>query len=387
MYADIDKLSSQLTAWRRELHRYPETAFEEIRTSRFVSERLQEFGMEVHTGLAKTGVVGVLKAGSADRLVGLRADMDALHVDEKNEFEHRSRVPGKMHACGHDGHTTMLLGAARYLAKTRNFDGTVVFIFQPAEENKGGGRVMVEQGLFEQFPVSAVFGMHNMPGIETGKLAIRPGAMLAGFATFECEIEGVGTHSSMPQTGIDPISLGARVTTAWESITVKMLDPHEPALISTTQFNAGETYNVIPQKAMLKGSTRFFSKDTGAILGKKMQEITDGICAGQGARYSFNYKILYPPLINNDKQTEFARSVAVRLVGEANTIELRRPLLGSEDFAYMLEVCPGAYILIGNGVGPKGGCMCHNPEYDFNDEILTLGTKYWVSLAENYLRI
>ena len=386
MYTEIDKLSSQLTTWRRELHRYPETAFEEIRTSRFVSERLQEFGMEVHTGLAKTGVVGVLKAGSDDKLVGLRADMDALHIDEMNEFEHRSQVPGKMHACGHDGHTTMLLGAAKYLAETRNFDGTVVFIFQPAEENEGGGRVMVEEGLFEQFPVSAVFGMHNMPGFETGKLAIRSGAMLAGFATFECEIEGVGTHSSMPQTGIDPISLAARVTTAWESITTKMLDPHELALISTTQFNAGETYNVIPQKAMLKGSTRFFSKDTGTILGKKMREITHGICAGQGARCSFNYKILYPPLINNDKQTEFAKSVAVQLVGEANTIDLRRPLLGSEDFAYMLEVCPGSYILIGNGVGPEGGCMCHNPKYDFNDEILALGTKYWVSLAENYLR-
>ena len=373
-----------MSEWRRDIHAHPETAFEEHRTSEFVARRLAEFGIEVHRGLAGTGVVGTLRAGSGARAIGLRADMDALHIHEKNTFPHVSQNHGKMHACGHDGHTTMLLGAAKYLAETKNFDGVVHFIFQPAEENEGGGRAMVEQGLFQKFPLEAVYGMHNKPGMPIGKFGIRPGPMMAAFDTFEIIVNGKGTHAALPHLGVDPILVGAHVVAALQSIASRNTDPVESSVVSVTQMHGGDTWNVIPDDVVLRGTTRSFEPQIQKSLEPTIRRLADGICRAFGATMTMRYDERYPPLINEARATDWAASIAADIVGADNVDPGYAPTMGGEDFAFMLQAKRGAYIFIGNGSG-EGGCMLHNPHYDFNDEVLPLGASYWARLVEKSL--
>ena len=381
----IASFHKDMTAWRHDIHRHPETAFEEVRTSDVVADKLKSFGLEVHRGLAKTGVVGVLRSGASGRAIGLRADMDALDVHETNEFGHKSAIPGKMHACGHDGHTVMLLGAAKYLAETRNFDGTVYFIFQPAEENEGGGRVMVEEGLFEKFPCEGVYGMHNIPGIPVGRFAVRPGPMMAAYDIFEIVVKGVGAHGAMPHHGIDPVVVGAHIVTALQSIVARNIDPMDTAVVSTTQIHSGDTWNVIPQECVLRGTVRTFKKPVQDLIEKQIEKIARNVAAGFGAEVTkWRYERRYPATVNSSQETEFAAHAAAALVGADNVNRNPTPAMGSEDFAWMLLKKPGCYIWIGNGDG-EGSCMVHNPGYDFNDEILPLGASYWATLVEQQL--
>ncbi|HEY9536248.1 MAG TPA: M20 aminoacylase family protein [Kiloniellaceae bacterium] len=384
----IAEFHDEMKGWRRDIHAHPETAFEELRTADFVAEKLAEFGIEVHRGLATTGVVGVLDGQSnrSGRSIGLRADMDALHIQELNGFDHRSRHEGKMHACGHDGHTAMLLGAAKYLAETRNFDGRVAFIFQPAEENEGGGRVMVEEGLFEKFPVGAVYGLHNMPGIPAGTVALRSGPAMAAFDIFEIVVTGKGAHAAMPQLGIDPVVIGAQIVTALQTIASRRTAPIDTVVVSVTQFHAGDTWNVIPETAVIRGTVRTFRKETQDQLEQDLERIARGICDSQGATMTLRYERRYPALVNSEVETGIAAAAAARVVGEDKVILGADALMGSEDFAYMLQARPGCYIWIGNGTdGGPGGCAVHNPRYDFNDDIAVIGASYWAALVEQEL--
>jgi len=380
----IETLAGEMTAWRRDLHRHPETAFEEHRTSEMVARQLESFGIAVHRGLGKTGVVGRLKVGSGARSIGLRADMDALHIQEQNTFEHRSTNAGRMHACGHDGHTAMLLGAAKYLAETRNFDGTVHFIFQPAEENEGGGRAMVADGLFEKFPCDSVYGMHNYPGVPVGRFEMRPGPMMASFDIFEIELQGRGSHAALPHTGIDPIVAGAHLVQALQSIVSRNVSPVDAGVVSVTQFHGGDTWNVIPDGIVLRGTTRAFRPETQDLLERRLREIAEGVARTFGGSARVRYERRYPPLVNAERETAFCAGVLRDLVGAPNVNPNGEPMMGSEDFAFMLQVKPGCYVFIGNGPG-DGGCLLHNPHYDFNDAILPLGASYWVRLAERLL--
>lgn len=381
----IADFQNDMAEWRHDIHRHPETAFEERRTADIVAAKLSEFGIEVHRGLAKTGVVGVLRAGNSKRSIGLRADMDALDVHELSGKEWASTIPGKMHACGHDGHTTMLLGAAKYLAETRNFDGTVHFIFQPAEENEGGGRVMVEEGLFKKFPCDGVYGMHNIPGIPVGRFAVRSGPMMAAYDIFEIVVEGVGAHGAMPHHGIDPVLVGAHIVTALQSIVARNVDPAKTAVVSTTQIHSGDTWNVIPQTAVLRGTVRTFEKPVQDFIEARIKQIAENIAAGFGAKVAkWRYERRYPATVNSETETDYAAEAAQSLVGTANVNLNPTPAMGSEDFAWMLLEKPGCYIWIGNGDG-AGSCMVHNPGYDFNDEILALGASYWATLVEQRL--
>jgi hippurate hydrolase len=380
----IADFHDEMTAWRHDIHMHPETAFEEHRTADVVAKKLESFGIEVHRGLATTGIVGVLRAGSGQRAIGLRADMDALDVHETNTFAHASTLHGKMHACGHDGHTCMLLGAAKHLAETRNFDGTVYFIFQPAEENEGGGRVMVEEGLFDKFPCKDVYGMHNIPGIPVGKFAIRPGPMMAAYDVFEVIVEGKGAHGAMPHHGVDPVVVASHIVTALQSIVARNIDPMDTAVVSTTQIHSGDTWNVIPQTAMLRGTVRTFKTHVQDFIERRIEEIARNVAAAFGASTTFRYERRYPATVNSEAETENAARAAAALVGDANVNRNPTPAMGSEDFAWMLRAKPGAYIWIGNGDG-EGSCMVHNPGYDFNDEVLPLGASYWVTLVEQQL--
>jgi amidohydrolase len=384
----IAEFHDDIKGWRRNLHAHPETAFEEVRTADFVAEKLAEFGIEVHRGLATTGVVGVLdgRTNASGRAIGLRADMDALHIQELNGFDHRSRHDGRMHACGHDGHTAMLLGAARYLAETRNFDGRVAFIFQPAEENEGGGRVMVEEGLFDRFPVEAVYGLHNMPGMPAGTVALRSGPAMAAFDIFEIVVTGKGAHAAMPQLGIDPIVVGAQIVTALQTIASRRTAPIDTVVVSVTQFHAGDTWNVIPETAVIRGTVRSFRKDTQDQMERDIARIARGLCDSQGATMTLRYERRYPALVNSEAETAVAAAAAARVVGEDKVMKGADPLMGSEDFAYMLQAKPGCYIWLGNGTeGGPGGCAVHNPHYDFNDDIAVVGASYWATLVEQQL--
>ncbi|HMA15902.1 MAG TPA: M20 aminoacylase family protein [Kiloniellaceae bacterium] len=384
----IAEFHDEIKGWRRDLHAHPETAFEEVRTADFVAEKLAEFGIEVHRGLAKTGVVGVLdgQTNRTGRAIGLRADMDALHIQELNRFDHRSRHDGRMHACGHDGHTAMLLGAAKYLAETRNFDGRVAFIFQPAEENEGGGRVMVEEGLFERFPVEAVYGLHNMPGMPVGTVALRSGPAMAAFDIFEIVVTGKGTHAAMPQLGVDPIVVGAQIVTALQTIASRRTAPVDTVVVSVTQFHAGDTWNVIPETAVIRGTVRSFRKETQDRMEQDIGRIARGLCDSQGATMTLRYERRYPALVNSEAETVVAAKAAARVVGEDRVVKGAEPLMGSEDFAYMLQARPGCYIWLGNGTeGGPGGCAVHNPHYDFNDDIAVVGASYWATLVEQEL--
>ena len=380
----------ELMAIRRDIHANPETAFEELRTSNLVAAKLESWGIEVHKGLAKTGIVGKLAGGRnlgrSARAIGLRADMDALPIHEKNAFGYRSKNDGRMHACGHDGHTAMLLGAAKYLAESRNFDGTVYFIFQPAEEGHGGGREMIEDGLFEKFQMDAVFGMHNWPGIPAGQFAVMPGPMMASTDNFEIRVLGRGAHAAMPQNGIDPILIGSELVQALQSISSRTVSPLDAAVVSVTQFHAGEVINAIPSEAILRGTARSFKPGVRDTIENAIKRLAAGIAAAHGASASVQYDRLYPPTINAVRETEIVATVLENLVGSENVLRNLQPSTGAEDFAFMLLQKPGCYLWIGNGPGDNG-CMLHNANYDFNDEILPLGSSAWVRLTEHMLAV
>jgi len=380
----IEKFHDELTLWRRDIHAHPELGFEENRTSDLVAEKLSSFGIDVHRGLGKTGVVGTLRVGNQTTAIGLRADMDALPIMEGNTFDHKSVYDGKMHACGHDGHTTMLLGAARYLAETKNFEGCVHFIFQPAEEGLGGGDAMVQDGLFEQFPMDAIFGMHNRPGAQFGQFIIRSGPMMAGGAFFDITIDGKGAHAGRPENSIDPVLVASHITTALQSIISRNLKATEPLVISVTKIHSGSAYNVIPQSAILSGTVRAFSSEMLAFAEARMLDIAQNVASAFGATAALDFQIKFLPLINTESEAEFAADTAAELVGEENMDRNGPLIMGSEDFSFMLDQCPGAYINIGNG-GGQSDCEVHNPGYDFNDDILALGSSYYARLVERRL--
>ena len=383
-YTEI--LHETMQAWRHDIHRHPELAFEEQRTASKVAELLAGFGLEVHTGIGNTGVVGVLKKGSGERSIGLRSDMDALKILEQNTFEYRSINEGKMHACGHDGHTAMLLGAAQYLASEGEFDGTAVFIFQPAEEHGDGARAMIEDGLFERFPVDAVYAIHNFPSLATGKFAVRAGSIMAAEDNFEITINGIGHHAAMPHLGKDTIVIGAEIVTAMQSLVSRTLDPIDNAVVSFTEFITNGTVNVVPGQVILKGDTRSLTTAVQDHIEHTMERIVSGICAAHGATYEFSYRRNFVPTINTPEEAEIAAGVAGKVVGADNVVDNSRPVMASEDFGYMLQARPGAYLLLGNGEDGVGGCSLHNPTYDFNDDILSIGADFWVTLVHSQLQ-
>jgi hippurate hydrolase len=380
----IEKFAPEMTGWRRDIHAHPELGFQEQRTSDLVATQLAAFGIEVHRGVGKTGVVGVLRAGGSKRTIGLRADMDALPIQEANTFDHRSRHEGRMHACGHDGHTTMLLGAAKYLAATRNFDGTVNFIFQPAEEGIGGAKAMIDDGLFKRFPCEAVFGMHNRPGMPLGRFAVKAGPMMAGGAFFDIDIEGRGAHGARPESGVDPVLAASHVVAALQSIVARNVRPVDTAVLSVTQVHGGDAYNVIPQKVRLSGTVRAFSNEVMELVGRNMARVAEGVASGFGAKAKTDFRVIFPPTINNPAEAEFAAGICAGLVGEENVKRDPALIMASEDFAFMLNEVPGCYINIGNGDG-EGACEVHNPSYDFNDRALPLGASFFARLVETRL--
>lgn len=387
--AHIRSYHDELTRTRRDIHSRPELGFEETRTAGIVASALESYGLEVYRGIGKTGVVGVLRSGNNTRSIGLRADMDALPIAEANEFAHASQNEGKMHACGHDGHTVMLLGAARYLAETRNFDGQVHFIFQPAEEGLGGAQAMIDDGLFQQFPCETIFGMHNRPSLPVGKFAVRPGPMMAGGAFFDIYIEGKGAHGARPETGVDPVVIGSHIVTALQSIIARNARPLDTAVLSVTQFHAGDAYNVIPQTARLSGTARAFSTDVMNMLEARMREIATNTARSFGGTASLDFRMLFKPTVNDPEQADFAANICIDIVGEDNVDRNPGLIMGSEDFSAMLDVIPGCYINIGNGdVAADGsmlGCEVHNPGYDFNDEALPLGASFFAHAVETRL--
>jgi hippurate hydrolase len=379
----LDSLD-ELTEIRRDIHAHPELGFEEERTADIVAAKLKEYGCEVHRGLATTGVVGTIRRGNSLRAIGLRADMDCLPMQELNEFAHRSTHDGKMHACGHDGHTTMLLGAAKYLAKTRNFDGTVHFIFQPGEEGHGGGRVMVEQGLFEKFPCDAVFAMHNRPGMPVGNMGTRPGPLLAATDRFDLKIKGRGTHAAHPHSGNDPFVIAAQIVLAFQTIVARNVDPVDSAVVTVGFMKGGSAYNVIPDEVQIGGTVRTFRPETQDMVERRMGEIARGTAAAFGAETEFSFRHGYPPTINHEEEAYFAADVAAEVCGEAHVSRTVPPTLGGEDFSYMLQAVPGAMLWLGNGPG-EGGCFLHNTKYDFNDTALPFGVSFFARLAERFL--
>ncbi len=390
----IDSLVTQATgiaAVRRDLHAHPELCFEEVRTADVVAAKLAEWGIPVHRGLGTTGVVGIVKNGSSARAVGLRADMDALPVTEINTFAHASRHPGKMHACGHDGHTAMLLAAAQHLAKHRNFDGTVYLIFQPAEEGGGGAREMIAEGLFERFPMDAVFAMHNWPGMAVGQFAVSPGPAMASSNEFTITIRGKGGHAALPHTGIDPVPVACEMVQAFQTILTRNKKPADAGVISVTMIHAGEASNVIPDSCVLRGTVRTFTLEVLDLIEERMKTIAEHVCAAHEARCDFHFHRNYPPTINTADEANFARRVMAGIVGEDNVL-VQEPAMTAEDFSFMLQARPGAYAFIGNGDGAHrealhggGPCTLHNASYDFNDELIPLGATCWVQLAEQFL--
>ncbi len=378
---------SEITAVRRDIHAHPELAFNEMRTSDIVAHELAAYGLEVHRGLARTGVVGILRKGSSTRAIGLRADMDALPLQEYNEFPHRSLHAGQMHACGHDGHTAMLLGAARYMAENLSwldFDGTVHFIFQPAEEAEGGADVMIKDGLFRRFPMDAVFGMHNWPGIPVGEMAIMPGPVMAGTCSFEISVLGHGCHAAMPHQGVDTLVVASQLVIALQTIVARNLHPCEAAVVSVTQIHGGEAWNIIPNDAVLRGTIRSFKPEVQELVERAMERLCAGIASAFGAQITVSFDNRYPPTVNSVAEAEFCQRTAVALLGEEKVRKNESPSMGGEDFSFMLQEKPGCYVWLGNGPG-TGGCSLHNPHYDFNDDILPFGISYWVSLVENAL--
>lgn len=385
---EIQQLHADLLEWRQHLHQFPETAFEETETAKFIADKLTGFGLDVHQGLGKTGVVATLSAGNSSRKIALRADMDALFIHEQNTFAYRSRHDGKMHACGHDGHSAMLLGAAKFLSEHRNFNGTVYFIFQPAEEGRAGARQMIDDGLFEKFPADCVFGMHNFPDIPIGHFAVKSGAMMASFDCFEITITGQATHAAMPHLGNDAIVASAQLINALQTIVSRTLNPADPAVVSITQIHAGNTWNAIPESVLLRGTFRCFSSTVQITIANKITQLVNSICGGfdVSADIRFNPENAgYPVTFNAEAETAIALKAAQAVVGENCVNQQPIPSMGSEDFAFMLQEKPGCYIWIGNG-SSENSCLLHNPHYDFNDAILPVGVAYWVKLVEMKLK-
>ena len=378
----IAEFQQEMAGWRQDIHAHPELGFEENRTADVVAKQLESFGLEVHRGLAKTGVVGVLKGATGGGAIGLRADMDALPIQEQNGFDHSSRHDGVMHACGHDGHTAMLLGAAKYLAETKNFSGTVYFIFQPAEEGLGGARDMVEEGLFEKFPVDGVYGLHNWPGLDVGEFAVRVGPMMAACDEFEINVIGEGAHGAMPHLGIDPVTCAAEIVSALQTIASRIKDPLDSAVVSVTKIHGGDAFNVIPERVELAGTTRSFKEEVRTEIEASIRRIAEGIASAHRCRVEINYMRQFPATVNNAAETGLAAEAASQVAGEAKVHHDLPPCMGSEDFSYMLQSRPGSYIWMGNA-GQPGGCFLHNPNYDFNDEALGWGASYWATLVEN----
>lgn len=388
----ILQFHEELKLIRRTIHSNPELSYEEFETAELVARKLTEWGIPVIRGLGGTGVVGVIRNGTSSRSVGLRADMDALPLQEINSFEHRSRCDGKMHACGHDGHTTMLLGAAYYLAKHRNFDGTVYVIFQPAEEGAGGAKKMMEDGLFTQCPMEAVFGMHNWPGAPAGTMGVIPGPMMASSNEFELTIKGKGSHAAQPHLSTDPVMVAVQIAQSWQTIISRNKNPLDAGVLSVTQIHSGTTTNIVPDSAQMVGTVRTFTMETLDLIEQRMGEIAAHTAAAFGASVDFSFRRNYPPLINHEPETAFAKEVMKDVVGDDGVLKKVEPTMGSEDFAFMLLEKPGCYVFIGNGDGTHremghglGPCNLHNPSYDFNDELLPIGASYWVRLAEQFL--
>jgi len=380
----VADLHSDIAAWRRDLHAHPELLFDVQRTAGTVAEKLEAFGCdEVVTGLGRTGVVGVIhgRKSSSGKTIGLRADMDALPIEEANNLPYKSTVPGKMHACGHDGHTAMLLGAARYLTETRNFAGTAVVIFQPAEEGGGGGREMVDDGLMDRFGIREVYGMHNYPGMPVGSFGIRPGPMMAAADALTIDIEGVGAHAARPHLGVDTVLVGAQIINAIQSVVARNVDPLKSAVVSICMFRAGNADNVIPQTVQLRGTARSLAADVRDLLEKRLHVVVESTAAAHGAKAKLTYKRGYPVLVNHEDQTEFAASIASQIAGPDKVDTSLPPMMGAEDFSYMLNARPGAFIWIGNG----DSAGLHHPSYNFNDEAIPFGTSYWVRLVETAL--
>ncbi len=387
----IDSLvtqSASIAAVRRDIHAHPELCFEELRTSELVAKLLTDWGLEVHRGLGKTGVVGILKNGTSNKAIGLRADMDALPMQEFNQFEHASKHAGKMHACGHDGHVAMLLAAAQHLSKHKNFNGTVYFIFQPAEEGGGGAREMIQDGLFEKFPMQAVYGMHNWPGLEVGKFALSAGPVMASSNEFKITIHGKGCHAALPHNGIDPVPVACQMVQAFQTIISRNKKPVDAGVISVTMIHTGEATNVVPDHCEMQGTVRTFTTEVLDMIEQRMREVANHTCAAFGATCTFEFERNYPPTINHAAETQFAKEVMHSIVGENNVV-VQEPTMGAEDFSYMLQAKPGVYCFIGNGDGVhreighgEGPCTLHNPNYDFNDELIPLGGTYWVKLVE-----
>jgi len=380
----VADLHADITEWRRDLHMHPELQYDVHRTAGSVAEKLKAFGCdEVVTGLGRTGVVGVIrgKKGGSGKTIGLRADMDALPIEEANDLPYKSTVPGKMHACGHDGHTAMLLGAARYLTETRNFSGTAVVIFQPAEEGGGGGKAMVDDGLMDRFGIEEVFGMHNYPGMPVGAFGIRPGPMMAAADALTIDIEGVGAHAARPHLGVDTVLVGAQIINALQSVVSRNVDPLKSAVVSICMFRAGNADNVIPQTVQLRGTARSLASEVRDLLEKRLPVVVENTAAAYGAKAKLIYKRGYPVLVNHEKQTEFAASVAAQIAGQDKVDTGLPPMMGAEDFSFMLNARPGAFIWIGNGASAG----LHHPSYNFDDETIPYGTSYWVKLVETAL--
>jgi amidohydrolase len=385
--------ASGITAIRRDLHAHPELCFQEVRTADIVARQLEAWGIEVHRGLGTTGLVGVIRRGTSSRAIGLRADMDALPVTEHNRFAHASTHPGRMHACGHDGHTAMLLAAAQELSRRDDFDGTVYLVFQPAEEGGGGAREMMKDGLFERFPMDAIFGMHNWPGIPEGSFAICPGPIMGSSNEFRITIQGKGSHAALPHNGIDPVPIACQMVQAFQTIITRNKRPIDAAVISVTMIHTGEATNVVPDRCEIQGTVRTFTLDVLDLIERRMGEIAQHTCAAFGATCDFAFKRNYPPTINHANEAAFARSVMEDLVGAAQ-VQTFEPTMGAEDFSFFLQATPGAYFMIGNGDGDHrvdghglGPCTLHNPNYDFNDRLIPLGGSFWVEMVRRWLPV
>ncbi len=384
LFASIQAIAPEFVEVRHAIHAHPELAFEERKTSDLVAERLAAFGYEVHRGLGTTGVVGRLKKGRSQKSIGIRADMDALPILEKTGLPYESTIPGKMHACGHDGHTAILLCAAKYLAESVEFDGVLNLIFQPAEENEGGALRMLEDGLFEKFPCDEVYALHNSPGLPVGQIGISEGPAMASFDRATIKLRGRSAHGAMPHHGIDVMQCAASIVLGLQSIVSREIDALKSAVITVGALQAGETYNVVPETALIKIGVRALDPAVRALAEQRINAFVHAQAQSFRVECDLLYERKYPVLVNHAKQTEFARQTAIQLLGAENVVA-RTPVMGSEDFAYMLERCPGAYVRLGNGLGEEGGCMVHNPLYNFNDKALPVGAAFWVQLAQSYL--
>ena len=379
------------SAIRRDIHAHPELCFQEERTADVIAKALTEWGIPVHRGLGRTGVVAIIKNGDSPRAVGLRADMDALPMTEHNRFAHASKYPGKMHACGHDGHTAMLLAAAKHLARHRNFDGTVYLVFQPAEEGGGGAREMIKDGIFERFPMEAIFGAHNWPGMPVGTVGVNHGTMMASSNEFTITIHGRGSHAALPYLGIDPVPVACQMVMAFQTIITRNRKPIDPGVISVTMIHAGEATNVVPDSCELRGTVRTFTTETLDMIESRMKTVAEHTCSAFGASCEFSFTRNYPPTVNHASETEFVKRVMTTVVGADNVVTFE-PTMGAEDFSFFLQARPGCYFTLGNGEGTHrdgghglGPCMLHNPSYDFNDDLIPLGATAWVRIAEEWL--